>query len=375
MVEKRHGVAIIINSAHPRPGGLESHVHQLSRRLASRGVPVRLFSLHDGPEAMNEDGNVRHLRLPMLIPIGSVFSLPPLGTTKKILRMLVDEDIAAVTSHTRFFPMTFVAWRVSRKLGVPLIHSEHGSDFVRSQNLIMDFCARLVDVSMGAFLLMKADRIVADSKPVANFVYKISQKPAVIMENAIDIDWWVSDSDSEKLEKQSASLGNRFVFVGRMVPGKGWDTFLNIVSEVAGSFDSVDMYGEGPDLEKAKLLAGELNLGKVVNFHGNVGAERLRKALRGGIYINPSQLSEGFQITVLEALAAGAKVVTYPVPSAESILAKNLPIWVSSRRDATQLKNLLLEAVSFNYQAPTSKQLQEWNWPTWITKYENLLKL
>ena len=54
-----------------------------------------------------------------------------------------------VSTHTRFFPMSFVGARAAQKAGIPYIHTEHGSNFVNNSNPIIAIGSRVVDLSLG----------------------------------------------------------------------------------------------------------------------------------------------------------------------------------------------------------------------------------
>ena len=54
----------------------------------------------------------------------------------------------------------------------------------------------------------------------------------------------------------------------------------------------------------------------------------LAPLLRGAVLVNPTRASEGFQLTLPEALAAGGRVVTYAVAGVGPMVQTGLPVRV-----------------------------------------------
>ncbi|MDH6425091.1 glycosyltransferase involved in cell wall biosynthesis [Aurantimicrobium minutum] len=367
-------LAIIINSAYPRPGGVETHVKDKVSALNQSGVGIFQFSLAPKNNVGHvTEKNISITKFPMQFAFGSVMSFPPLGTTRKIISELKGQRISCVSTHTRFFPMTFVGYRVSRILGVPWVHSEHGSGFVRTQNPFIDFLAKIWDLSIGKFLLRKADFVVADSDFVAAFVERLSGVKAIVLENPIQIEKWYKPAAEHNGEIKS------FVFAGRLVPGKGWDTFLDAVAEVSAanpllSKIPVNVFGEGPDKEEVLRKADSLGLSSRICMHGNVSPETLRSFFQNSIYVNSSVLSEGFQITVLEAAASGSRVVSFDVPSAVSLKSEGVNIWVTQKGNYSDLNKLILDASYSDFTPPNKEQFNRWSWTDWVEKYLNIIE-
>lgn len=366
-------LAIIINSAYPRPGGVETHVRDKVSALRGEGFQIYQYSLAPKQDVGREESeNLVISRFRMKLAFGSVMSFPPLGTTRRIISELRNQSVSGISTHTRFFPMTFVGYKVSKALGVPWIHSEHGSSFVRTQNPLVDIPAKMWDLTLGKFLLRKADVVVADSEFVADFVEQLAGVEAVVLENPIQIDTWFRPNN--ELNKEIKS----FVFAGRLVSGKGWDTFLELVANASKQNPNlseipIHIFGHGPDAEKAISLSKTLGLNSRIQMHGNVTPDTLREFFLNSIYINASVLSEGFQITVLEATAAGARVVTFDVPSAISLLKEGAQIWVAPKGNYEELSRLILEASEARFLPPKIGLFSRWSWSKWVEEYIRVL--
>src|SRR5690606_19242323 len=101
-------------------------------------------------------------------------SFPLPGLTRRLARALAADGVGVVSTHTRFFPMSFVGIRLARRLGVPAMHTEHGSDFVRGVAGPIALASRLVDRTAGRYVLRRADVVLAVSEEVRRFVRRLA---------------------------------------------------------------------------------------------------------------------------------------------------------------------------------------------------------
>ena len=216
-------IAFIVNSYPPRLGGLESHIYHLSVSLAQLGHDVYVLTISDKPGHRQEEGvDIRTDR--RHFPVADIISFPALGATRAIARFLREHHIDVVSVHTRFFPMSFVGVRSAHQAGIPVIHTEHGSGFVASSSPIIAPASRAVDVTMGRYVLRHADRVLGVSEQAAAFASRLGGVHADVFYNAIT----PPQPHAEPIEDRHRHL----VFVGRMVPGKGWDTFIEAVAQL-----------------------------------------------------------------------------------------------------------------------------------------------
>ena len=79
--------------------------------------------------------------------------------------------------------------------------------------------------------------------------------------------------------------------------------------------------GDGSLLERWRLLATDLGVGRSVVFHGKVGHSRVVELLRqASVFCYPTSASEGFPKVALEAMACGLPVLATPVSVLEHLL-------------------------------------------------------
>ena len=166
------------------------------------------------------------------------------------------------------------------------------------------------------------------------------------------------------------------MFVGRMVPGKGWDTFLEAIAQLKRSGHDVtgELLGDGESLQAAKALVEELGLCGTVEVRGRVEPSSVRDALRGATLVNPTVLSEGFQSTLLEALAEGGRVVTYPVPGAELLREQGAPVLITDDKHADALAAVMERLIAEPPPVVEPSFMEQWTWPTRSRQYLEILR-
>jgi len=365
----RH-IAFVVNNYPPRVGGVEKHVGALAARLVGLGHRVTVFTLSDEPGVSVEDG-VRVHRLPRRFPVADVIAFPPLGTTRRLTAALREQGVDAVSTHTRFFPLTWVGVRAARRAGVPSIHTEHGSDHVRSPSRIVEFASRMVDLTLGRHALRRATRVLAVSTDAAAFVKRLSGRDSELFANAIDLEDW-SVPASARTAKPT-----RLVSVGRLVPGKGWDTFLDVVAQLQDTLRErgieAHVLGGGPDADRCRERVESLGIADLVRLHGPADSAVVRDVLAGAVLVNASVLAEGFGITLLEAMAVGAQIVTYPIPAAPALLEYGAPVRLVDPPDVEELTRQAAEALEHPQPPVADDALAAWSWQTRARQYADLV--
>lgn len=352
-------VGFVVNNYLPHVGGVELHVAALARTLRRRGHQVTIVALGETPSAGDEDG-IHVVRLQERLRIGDVLAFPPPGTGRRLRRLLSERGVDLVSVHTRFFPMTWLGIGAARASGLPVVLTEHGSDHVASDSKLIALAARLVDETFGRWALRRADRVLGVSEQVVSFVGRLGRVPAEVFYNAIEL---------PAAGPEPKARPGRLVFVGRLVAGKGWPEFVEAVTQLRqqGLEVSGTMLGGGPD-EAAVRRAAPAE----VEVLGRVPPDEVAGHLRGATLVNPTTLSEGFQTTLLEALAVGGRIVTYPVPGAQALADDGAPLRITERRDLASLV-AGLQAMLADPSAPyPPEKLEKWSWDARATQFEQV---
>lgn len=111
-----------------------------------------------------------------------------------------------------------------------------------------------------------------------------------------------------KLEKPS----NKIIFIGRLVYEKGIHLLIPAFKIALAKFPELklDIYGDGPELEKLQTLSSKLNIETKVNFKGYVPNDILEKSLTDvDLQVVSSVWNEPFGFTVIEAMRRGTPVI------------------------------------------------------------------
>lgn len=365
----RHLLVVTTNYAETR-GGVEMHLANLLPLLVERGVAVTVVYLGDGRAPWTEPSGVRVVSVRRRLDFRDILALPGPGDWRRFTRSLTAAGATPVThvaTHTRFFPLSWMGVRLARRLRVPSIHTEHGGGFVVTSSPLVRFASRVVDRTLGRRVLRGADRVLGVSTASAAFVRELGGVEAGVFGNGIALRRWLADDDLPP----ATGDGRRLVFIGRVVEEKGWRTFLDVVAacRADGWRGEAWLVGPGPDLDAARVYAETLG---VHDLHtpGRLEPDEVRRTLRGAICVNPSVAAEGFQLTQLEALAAGASLVSYRVGiAAELADIPGAAVAVVPRGDREALIEAARADLGRPAPQPTFAQLSAWDWDQLADRY------
>ncbi|MCP2031677.1 glycosyltransferase involved in cell wall biosynthesis [Okibacterium sp. HSC-33S16] len=364
-------VLFIVNNYPPSVGGVENHVFHLAKEIVTAGNRASVVALSETASDDVENG-VRVVRLRRHFPVAGVISFPALRSARRIAQLFEDEMVTVISTHTRFFPMSAVGTRVAKRLRVPLLHTEHGSDFVRSSSLLVSIASRVVDRTVGRWVLRSADGVLGVSEQVVAFAKRLAGVEGRLFYNAIDLaEWyWAGYIDSVATKPS-------FCFLGRLVDGKGWDDFVDAAARVRRQPNvpefKIDIMGDGPDRARLNARIDELGLRSITRVHGQVRPDEVRKQLAGAILVNPTILSEGFQTTLLESIAAGGQIVSYPVPGLDQLIADGAPITKVDARDISSLAAAMKSMLTRPAPQVDLTMLGKWSWSERGRDYLNVV--
>lgn len=359
-------VAFIVNNYPPKVGGLEQHVAALAKSVSDLGIRTTVVTL-DPEHVGTEVNRVTVHRLPATPTLAGVMSWPFPGTKRKLVQLLRAEGVTHVSTHTRFFPMSYVGIRVAQALKVPVIHTEHGSDFVSGVSPFVGLASRAVDYTLGRYVLRRSSAVLAISASVQAFVRKLGGKDSTLFLNAINTDRFAGSS----LSSQSGNL----VFLGRIVPGKGWERAIETVEVLHGEGQDVHLHiiGDGPDMSRMRRRVEGSPASGRITVHGFLDSATIAGHLQGGILLNPTTLSEGFQTTLLEAIAAQGAVVSTPVNAAEylSEIGANVRIVAEDKPEAWVVATRCF--LSDGWTPAPAELVQNFDWSARSREYAALL--
>jgi glycosyltransferase involved in cell wall biosynthesis len=129
-----------------------------------------------------------------------------------------------------------------------------------------------------------------------------------LVENGVDLTLFSAPSTARTDRPPSEPV--RFVFAGRLVDWKGVDHLLRAVSLLRAEVPlTLDILGDGIERPRLEALSKELDLCRIVTFHGWLPQPEVAARMRSAdVFVLPSLWECGGAV-VLEAMAAGVPVI------------------------------------------------------------------
>lgn len=192
-----------------------------------------------------------------------------------------------------------------RKLPIPVFVTCHHTYWQQYTHIRSQFWKRIfLPFEQRTYRL--ADKIICDCEDTKRVLierYDVSSGKISVIHCAVDTGIF----HFENLPKKS----NCVLYVGRIAKRKGIDFLIRSMPSVVQTIPEAQLLvgGKGAYLEKMKSLVRQLDLERNVTFLGFVPDEQLNSLYNQAQCVVVPSIFEGFGITVIEALAAGTRVV------------------------------------------------------------------
>jgi glycosyltransferase involved in cell wall biosynthesis len=137
-------------------------------------------------------------------------------------------------------------------------------------------------------------------------------RPFTVISNAID----PADYPPSEAERTIDALG-----VGSLIPLKQYEIFIDVIRKTVDRFPNLRaiICGKGPEQESLQQLINQYGLKKNITLVGEKSHEHVLGLMQQSkIFLHPSQY-EGYSSVCLEALYAGAHVVSFRAPTSAAI--------------------------------------------------------
>jgi len=364
----------------PHVGGLESHADEFNKYLSVLGWKIRVLTPRLPETALVKENlhtGVEVWRYPAWEIIPN-FPLPKFWR-KDFWDMWKDvslDDYNWVISRTRFFMSSFWAGCYAKRKKIKWLHVEHGSDYVKLNSRFKNIVSRVVDHSMGKWILKNADKVVANSKATAKFCRKLySGGKYEVIYRGVELSYF---SEDKKLRDKYSSMVV-ISYVGRLIDGKGVADLVEAVSRFERSDWVLWIIGEGPRRLDLERLSKEKGLGEKVVFFGQVEKKKLLGMLSvSDIFVNPSY-TEGLPTSVIEAAWCGNAIVATDVGGTREIVDDGVSGVLVPAKD---IKRLSLEIRDFLHDSQKRKSFGKkakikvgdtFSWEESIKKYVEIL--
>jgi glycosyltransferase involved in cell wall biosynthesis len=335
----------------PHVGGIENVVRQEAVRLAARGVEVTVLT--SGERGFVGTGHQDGVRVVRVAAWNGVerragVPFPVLSPTllPTALRWARRSDVVHV--HDCLYPTSWTAGLAAALTRTPHLLTQHVG-LVEHPSALVRGVQRAVYAVAGRPLLGRARTVLTLNASVAAFVRERGARPerARHLANGVDTGLFRPAASAEErvLARKRFGLPQDralVLFVGRLVPKKGYDLLLAAHGSETGRDPGRDpgydlaFVGDG-DAGALAALAGRPG----VHHLGALQPEALAEAYRAcEVFALPST-TEGFPLTVQEAMASGLPVVTTDDPGYAPYGLDRSRVVLLPRRDAETLRGAL----------------------------------
>jgi glycosyltransferase involved in cell wall biosynthesis len=229
------------------------------------------------------------------------------GARMKLLGFLGSEFRCAVKARRAFepdvihahwwFPNGLVGTWTARMAEKPLVTTLHGTDVRLARTVafsrpgfrhVLQHSAAVTAVSQ--FLADEAQKVVSTSAP------QVAPMPVA--------------TDLFSPSSNGGRQPNRLLFIGRLNAQKGIELLLRALA-VTTSKATLDVIGDGPDGERLKALAGELEIGDRVRWVGALPQQQLTEYYRAATALVVPSVNEGLGLVAVEAQLCETPVIAF----------------------------------------------------------------
>ena len=301
-------VALVCPYAWDRPGGVQSHVRSLASALATAGHDVGVVApLADGATpGASSDGAFEVATAGRTVAVPANGSVAPISfgrraaaETRTALKGF-DPDVVHV--HEPLIPsISLLAVRAGIAPAVGTFHAATESSV--GYALARPWLGRE---------LRKVGRRTAVSEAARALAARYFPGEYRIVPNGIDVKRFAS---AEPLD-----LGRRptILFLGRIERRKGLEVLIQAVASLGDLSPTLVVVGRGPRERAARSLARRLQID--VEWLGAVDDETIPRLYRSAdVFCAPNLGGESFGIVLLEAMAAGTRVVCSDLDAFRSV--------------------------------------------------------
>lgn len=338
---KEKGQILVFSPLYPPSvGGLQNHAEQWNEKMSMKGYDITVWTPNIRKQASWDEvqpPNVHILRYPAIEVIGN-YPIPAFWSPRlyRQLSVLNKQSFHVVVSRTRFFFSSFVALLYAKIRKIPLLHIEHGSDYVHFENSFLKSLAKIYDESIGALVLTQAHTVVANSKATAAFVKTLSGRVAdAVIYRGVDT------KSIEAIQPVSTPTLPTITYVGRLIEGKGIHDLIRALQDMQDQAWQTWIIGDGParaDLEQQVQTA---NLANRIHFFGDKDwRDAISHTKASTIVVNPSY-AEGLPTSIIEAALCRRAIVATPVGGTKEITTDTVSAFHVTPGNHKQLRQAL----------------------------------
>ena len=381
-------ILVLTRAVHPLHGvgGLERHVHDLTRHLLRRGVEVTLVAPPPRRSAGAPDpadAVFGHERLTThFVPYRTFPFAGRRGTTildrntayplfgwraGRLAQRLVAQGAAQIVHGHGAAALGYALARTRDPLEtVPFVFNPHGLEEFGGTGPAPARLKRLAYRPLQAAVracARAADRVLATDEALVPVVMErlgVPREKTPVIPNAVDLDRFAA-RPAEEARRLRASIGARedddlLVAVGRLEANKGFDVLLAALARLAPA-DATPSWrlvviGDGPGRAPLLRQVRESDLQARVHLLGRVPDEAVHAWYAAAtLFVHPT-LYEGSSIVTLEAMAHRRAVVATAAGGIPDKVAPGVTGWLVPPGDPAALAGALRNALANRERLP-----------------------
>jgi glycosyltransferase involved in cell wall biosynthesis len=189
------------------------------------------------------------------------------------------------------------------------------------------------------YLLKNASAVIALTEHMKDAMQALYSRDVIVVPNGINL------NEIAERGAEGGNPGKEVLFVGRLHPVKGAQYLLGAMSIVHRELPEAKLIlvGDGEEREHLETLTDNLGIRECVEFAGRVPHERVQDYMNQAEVFVLSSLSEGFPVTILEAMACGLPVVATRVGGVPDIIEDGTNGYLVDAMNQEQIAEALLK--------------------------------
>ncbi|KAK4444415.1 glycosyltransferase [Podospora aff. communis PSN243] len=339
-----YNIAMVSDFFFPQPGGVESHIYQLSTKLMDRGHKVIIIThAYDGRTGVRYLTNgLKVYHVPYFVIYRSttfptVFSFFPM-----FRNIVLRERIDIVHGHASLSNLCHEAILHARTMGLRTVFTDHS---------LFGFAdaASILTNKLLKFSLSDVDHVICVSHTCKeNTVLRASLDPlmvsvipnAVVAENFKpysnpEVDRHAFGQDPPPARPLGPHDTITIVVISRLFYNKGTDLLTAAIPRILENHPNTRFIiaGSGPKAIDLEQMIEQNVLQDRVEMLGSIRHEEVRDVMvRGHIYLHPS-LTEAFGTVIVEAASCGLYVVCTQVGGIPEVLPSHMTVFAKPEED------------------------------------------
>jgi phosphatidyl-myo-inositol alpha-mannosyltransferase len=296
-------IGFVLDDSLDKPDGVQQYILTLGQWIVRQGHEVHYLV---GQTKRTDIKNIHSLSKNLGVNFNqNRMSIPFPANRQRLKQLLLKEKFDVLHIQTPHSPM----------LGARIVKFAPKSTAIIATFHIVPF-SRLEAISarlLGLYLwrnLRRVDVLIGASKPAAKAAHRAYRRKAVVVTNTVDVE---SFKHGHRLKQLSDGKFN-IIYLGRLVPRKGAQQFLEAIQELhlKHHLDNVRVLicGKGQQRDQLQKYINDHHLQHQVHMTGFISEiEKPDYLASADIAVFPSLGGECFGIVLIEAMAAGSQVV------------------------------------------------------------------